>query len=424
MTQKNNKNNPKPVHINPTVLLNNYTVRGQISKHRYILAYKLPIYLKKTKQFLLSGKIIWWLLGAGLLVLPVLQFNLQNLEQYRTSTLEKIKTNKILTVAMNDNEVFVDDTHIHGFGYDSAERYAKALNARLNVISYPSDQEAVNAVKAGKADMYVGVAQTDGTLTYSEIGCQKVDLSGYGIAADIGFGFNPSDQNLYDHAHQYLCDNDAVASTAKMAKFYQVDLLDNYSEKHFNRAIKERLPLYQHAFKTQAKKYDHDWQLLVAISYQESHLDPDSTSFTGVQGLMMLTSDTAKELGVTDRTDPAQSIQGGAKYLQRLKKRFDDIPESERLWFVLAAYNMGPNAVRNIQKELSAQGKDKNSWREFYAYLSDNAKSNSRYTQCMHYVTNIRHYLEVLKSSKEKSDKSAVVVKTASPNTEASTLNP
>lgn len=408
MTQKDN-HTPKPVHISPTVLLNNYTVRGQISKHRYILAYKLPIYLNKCKQFLLSGKIIWWTLGAGFFLMPVSQFDSSTLKKEQASTLEKIQMHKILTVAMNDNEVFVDDTHIHGFGYDSVERYAKALNVHLNVISYASDQEAINAVKAGEADMYVGVAQKDDTLLYSQIGCQKVDLAGYGIASDIGFGFNPSDKSLLAHANAHLCDADAIASTTKMAKFYQVDLLDNYSERHFNRAIKERLPLYQHAFKTQAKKYNHDWQLLVAISYQESHLDPESTSFTGVQGLMMLTNDTAKELGVTDRTDPTQSIQGGAKYLQRLKNRFDDIPESERLWFVLAAYNMGPNAVRNVQKELSAQGKDKNSWREFYAYLSDNAKSNSRYTQCMHYVTNIRHYLEVLKSHKEKSKDDVVV---------------
>lgn len=409
MTHKNPKKpNSKPVHINPSVLLNNYTVRGQISKHRYILAYKMPIYFKKFKAFLLSGKLIFWALGISLFVIPISLVTENRAKP--VNSLDKIQQYKTLTVAMSEQEVFVDDTHMHGFGYDTAERYAKAMGSTLNVISFANDEEAINAVKTGKADMFVGSATTDGVLNYSQIGCQKVDLAGYGIDPNIGFGFNPSDTHLFSHAKSYLCEDEAVMSTAKMAKFYQVDLLDSYSEKHFNRAIKERLPLYRNTFKAQAKKYDHDWQLLVAISYQESHLDPASTSFTGVQGLMMLTNDTAKELGVTDRTDPVQSIQGGAKYLKRLKTRFDDIPEAERLWFVLAAYNMGPNAVRNIQKELEAQGKDKNSWREFYAYLSDNAKNNSRYTQCMHYVTNIRHYLEVLKGN-NGDNKGEVMVK-------------
>lgn len=412
MTHKNtNKTPSKPVHINPAVLLNNYTLRGQgqFSKQKYKLVQSVPVAFKKLRHFVVSGKIVWWGLGVGLFVTPIssmigTEFTASTQTQ---NNLSKIQSHRILTVAMNNREVFVDDTHMHGFGYDSAERYAKAMNATLQVLPFASDDEAVQAVKAGKADMYVGNTKQDGTLNYSEIGCQAVDLAGYGIDPSIGFGFNPNDNGLFAHASQYLCDDETTASTAKMAKFYQVDLLDSYSEKHFNRAIKERLPLYKNTFKAQAKKYDHDWQLLVAISYQESHLDPDSTSFTGVQGLMMLTNDTAKELGVTDRTDPVQSIQGGAKYLKRLKTRFDDIPETERLWFVLAAYNMGPNAVRNIQKDLKAKGKDPNSWREFYAYLSDNAKDNSRYTQCMHYVTNIRHYLEVLKS--EKKDNQVVV---------------
>ena len=84
--------------------------------------------------------------------------------------------------------------------------------------------------------------------------------------------------------------------------------------------------------------------------------------------------------------------------MEVVDKLFADVPKSERLWFVLAAYNMGPNAVKRIQNELVAQGKDGNSWAEVYTYLSANAQENSRYIQCMHYVTNIRTYLEAIKT--------------------------
>jgi membrane-bound lytic murein transglycosylase F len=85
-----------------------------------------------------------------------------------------------------------------------------------------------------------------------------------------------------------------------------------------------------------------DWKLLAAISYQESHWDTQATSPTGVRGLMMLTKNTALSLGVNDRTDAEQSISGGARYLQDMMAKVPEtVPEEERIWFALAAYNMG-----------------------------------------------------------------------------------
>ena len=69
-----------------------------------------------------------------------------------------------------------------------------------------------------------------------------------------------------------------------------------------------------------------DWHLLAAIGYQESYLKPNSVSPTGVRGLMMLTSSTAKAMGVQNRTDPHQSIQGGAKYYDLMLDKFSDVP--------------------------------------------------------------------------------------------------
>ena len=56
-----------------------------------------------------------------------------------------------------------------------------------------------------------------------------------------------------------------------------------------------------------------DWELLAAIAFQESQWNPKARSATQVKGMMMLTLPTAKSLGVENRLDPVQSINGGVK---------------------------------------------------------------------------------------------------------------
>lgn len=102
------------------------------------------------------------------------------------------------------------------------------------------------------------------------------------------------------------------------------------------------LPKYIHLFKQAQEITGLDWRLLAAVSYRESHWDTYNTSPTNVRGLMMLTEDTADLMGVTDRLDPKQSIPAGAKYILKLKDTVPDrIPEPDRTYMALAAYNIG-----------------------------------------------------------------------------------
>jgi len=118
------------------------------------------------------------------------------------------------------------------------------------------------------------------------------------------------------------------------------DDFDYVDTRTFLRAVDSVLPELQPLFEKYAQEID--WKLLAAISYQESHWDAQATSPTGVRGLMMLTKNTAQSLGISDRTDAEQSISGGAQYLQDMMAKVPDtVPEGERIWFALAAYNMG-----------------------------------------------------------------------------------
>lgn len=319
---------------------------------------------------------------------------------------DTVMASKTLTLASvpGSSTFFSTDGFQHGFGYDIARSYAQQLGVDLEVKSYHNDAEALQAVRDGEADMALTTASTKMSV---ETGMASINIScGYdatlvanGLHPKTKWSFRSNSDPLATEASHFLCDDGQLINTAKLANFYDQTLLaDDYNRQHFEEALTTNLPTYKSSFQEQASTYDHDWQLLVAMGYQESHLDANAISPTGVRGLMMLTNSTAKAMGVSNRVDPYQSIGGGARYLEQMKAAFAEVPNPDRLWFALASYNMGPNAVKNIQQKIEKQGLNPNRWSNVYAYMSDNELHNSRYTQCMHYVTNIRSYLESLKT--------------------------
>ena len=84
-----------------------------------------------------------------------------------------------------------------------------------------------------------------------------------------------------------------------------------------------------------------DPAVLHGLIQQESGFDPSATSSAGAAGLTQLMPGTATSLGVADPLDPAESIEGGARYLSRLTSEF-----SGNTTDALAAYNAGPGAVQ------------------------------------------------------------------------------
>lgn len=149
-----------------------------------------------------------------------------------------------------------------------------------------------------------------------------------------------------------------------------------------------------------------DWRLIAAVAYHESNWDPEATSPTGVRGIMMLTEDTADRLGIGNRLDPRESILGGARYLSLLKDMQPaDIPEPDRTWLALAAYNIGPghfNAARALAK---LQEADPAAWYEMKQILPllaqpkyyEKVKSGrARGGEAVLLVENIRAYHDIL----------------------------
>lgn len=224
------------------------------------------------------------------------------------------------------------------------------------------------------------------------------------------------DDALYSSMIEFMGKEYQSGDIARIEERYfgHVEDFDYVDTKIFLKRIKSKLPKYEKLFKKYATP-EISWQLLAAVSYQESHWNPKARSPTGVRGMMMLTLATAKDLGIKNRLDAEQSIKGGAKYLTQLIKRLPaSIPEDEKIWFALASYNIGLGHLLDARRITQMKKQNPNSW----ADVKDNLPllhqrkwhRKTRYgyargREAQHYVNNIRQYLKTLTWSVQEQEK-------------------
>ncbi len=165
--------------------------------------------------------------------------------------------------------------------------------------------------------------------------------------------------------------NDWISKERKNTDYYVIYNKYFKNKRRFRRRIKSdyysinnnQISEYDKLIKKYASELGWDWRLLASQVYQESRFIPHAESWAGAKGLMQVMPATARELGITDKSDPEQSIRGGTNYLKRLYDRFPEVPDSlNRVKLTLAAYNCGYQHVRDAQRLAEAEGLDKNVW--------------------------------------------------------------
>jgi len=217
------------------------------------------------------------------------------------------------------------------------------------------------------------------------------------------------DPSLRDEANRFLAatKNNGFLDQLIERYFGTLEQLNYSGINIFQNKIDTQLPQYRALFEEAANKYHLDWRLLAAIGYQESHWRPRAISPTGVRGIMMLTRVTSRSMGVENRLDPMQSIFGGAKFFDRLTRIIpEEIPEPDRTWFALAAYNVGSGHLQDARKLATELGYDNNRWLEVMRalplledkkYYKNLKFGRARGSEPVKYVQNIRRYYELLR---------------------------
>lgn len=232
----------------------------------------------------------------------------------------------------------------------------------------------------------------------------------------LAWAFRPeTNETLLEAANEFLIEMRKSGELARLIDRYYgaATKFDYVNVRTFRDRIRTVLPRYEPLFREAGAEYGLDWRLVAAQSYQESYWQPGAESPTGVEGLMQLTRATAEFMDVEDRTDPRQSVMGGARYLRNLHDRIDEtIPEPDRTWFALAAYNVGLGHLLDARALARGQNKDPDQWTEVKPMLERLSQPEwhklteygyARGYEAVAYVTRIRSFYDILTEMKADS---------------------
>ncbi len=267
-------------------------------------------------------------------------------------------------------------------------------------------------------------AVSDGTADYAIAYSNQVDIAKHyypnletafdvGASSSLAWAFpDDADPDLMQKAQDFFDDIEKDGTLARFVDRYygHIYRLDQNDIVNFLGKMDGRLNALKPYFEEADELTGIDWRLLAALSYQESRWDEHATSPTGVRGMMMLTSETADRLKVTDRLDPKQSIIAGARYFAMLK---DELPasirEPDRTWFALAAYNVGTAHLEDARVLAQKLKRNPNSWVDLSdtlpllsspGYFGSLKHGFARGGEAVIMVANIRNYYDILEKYK------------------------
>ena len=224
----------------------------------------------------------------------------------------------------------------------------------------------------------------------------------------LAWAMHPQSRQLQKAAAMWFARTETRKMVRGLTDYYfgHLEDFDYVDLVRFRRRIRQRLPKYQTYFEEAASKYGFDWTLVAAQAYQESHWNPRAKSFTGVRGIMMLTLDTAKSLGLKNRLAAKDAIFAGTRYMARLHRMVgDEIPEPDRTFMALAAYNIGFGHLLDARVLAERLDKPSTSWhgvrsvfpllqkKKYYRTLKH---GYARGSEAVQYVDRIRTYHKVL----------------------------
>jgi membrane-bound lytic murein transglycosylase F len=313
-----------------------------------------------------------------------------------------VRPASLADIGAADLEIAADSSH------------AKTLHVARNLVpdlvwvenSSTDTQAMMEGVADGSID-YTIADSTEFALAHDEHPELRVAFDFPGIQ-NVAWAASARDPGFLRDLNAYFEHLNLDGELVAIIKHYygRSDDLEFAGASGFMRHLQSRLPLYQKWFEEAAEQSSQDWRLLAAIGYQESKWNPSAASASGARGLMQLTMESASAVQVSDPADPRQSIFGGARYFRQVYEKIPlHVPEPDRTWFALAAYNIGYGHLEDARVLAQRAGRDPDSWNDVRDFLplleqerwyTQTENGYARGWEPVRYVDNVRSYRDLL----------------------------
>jgi membrane-bound lytic murein transglycosylase F len=274
--------------------------------------------------------------------------------------------NKPVTVASLKD--FPQDTvYVRKSPFLEAEYHAfykkSGKNAILKEMTDVSEEELIRGVSAGT--IRFAIVQENVAMVYHRF-YRNLDISVLAFPLfSYGWGIGIASDSLRTEVDKWL----SVMKASRQLKKIYLDYFDNqrivrFLQSEYFSVSGNTLSPFDNAIREQSKQVMWDWRLVASLIYEESNFRAGQVSSHSASGLMQLMPETAAKFGIDSTATPAKQIAGGVKYLRYLDKQLPDEITSpvERVYFVLASYNVGPGKVLVARDKAEKFGRDKNRW--------------------------------------------------------------
>ncbi len=319
----------------------------------------------------------------------IIAMNLEMSEERKKYAAFTEPTNRLSTVLVQraDGELLTDLSQLNektvhlrnGSIYiEQMEAVRDTLQLEFDIVEVQeSSEKMVDMVASGEIDFTVvdnDIALVNATY-YDNI---DVNLE-INEASEVGWAVRKNAPQLLEAINQWIQKGKDSAFFAILYGKYFENKKNSYfrSTSAFSSISGDRISIYDDIIKKGANELGWDWRLLAALVYKESRFDTTAVSYAGAQGLLQLMPVTLERFGVSNPSDPAESLMAGVHFLKYLDKFWRErVPDSnERIRFILASYNVGHGHVEDAWRLALKYGKDTQRWANVAFYLE---KKNQR----------------------------------------------
>jgi membrane-bound lytic murein transglycosylase F len=259
----------------------------------------------------------------------------------------------VFALGTDNGAYFLKNGQVAGYQFELINKYCKTIDLKPVFILEEDMNKRLNLLFSNDADIVVCDKKTDSIINLKNINYVYTDKNFSQAIWVVSDKNNGLARNINSWMETYIETKDYKLSTVK-----------------YNIAGKANpRPTYISEYDELIKKYsatiDWDWRLIASLICQESQFLSDAKSNKDAMGLMQIRPQTATFLGLDSINSNEKNIAAGIKLIKFLENYFaqdSTLTETERIKFVLAAYNSGHGKIDIFRKNTAQKGLNPNIW--------------------------------------------------------------